>query len=90
VPLAGGGSAFTADGIVGLHYLYDVTLRRAAAINPVNFVEQITGFTFGSVTVSTPGLNGPQGPGSYGLHLSMQAQVQQVGTGRVITAFRCR
>jgi hypothetical protein len=80
-----GGSAFTADGIVGLHYLYDVTPPAGSpTIYPVDFVEQITGFTLNGVPVATPGLNGvPSAPGSYGLYLSMQAQVQQVGAGRV-------
>jgi PEP-CTERM motif len=85
VPLAGAGSAFTADGIAGLHYLYDVTPPVGSpAIYPVDFIEQITEFTLGGVSVATPGLNStPGAAGSYGLYLSMQAQVQQVGAGRV-------
>jgi PEP-CTERM motif len=86
VPLAGGGSVFTADGIVGLHYLYDVTPPAGSpTIYTVDFIEQITGFTLDGVPVATPGLNGTPGvaASSYGLYLSMQAQVQQVGTGRV-------
>jgi hypothetical protein len=86
VPLAGAGSAFTADGIVGKHYLYDVTPPAGSPmIYPVDFIEQITGFTLGGgASFQPPGLNGPPGaPGSYGLYLNMQAQVQQVGAGRV-------
>jgi hypothetical protein len=80
-----GGSAFMADGIVGLHYLYDVTPPAGSpAIYPVDFIEQITGFTLNGVPVATPGLNGtPGAPGSYGLYLSMQAQVQQNGPSRI-------
>ena len=87
VPLAGAGSAFTADGIAGLHYLYDVTPPVGSpAIYPVDFIEQITEFTLGGVSVATPGLNGtPGAAGSYGLYLSMQAQVQQVGAGRSLS-----
>jgi hypothetical protein len=83
--LAGAGSAFTADGIVGLHYLYDVTPPAGSpALYNVDFIEQITQFTLNGVPVATPGLNGPPGaPGSYGLYLSMQAVAQQSGATRI-------
>ena len=85
VPLGGPGSAFTADKIVGLHYLYDVTPPAGSPmIYPVDFIEQITGFTLDGAPVSTPGLNGtPGAPGSYGLYLRMHAEVQQAGTSRI-------
>ncbi len=78
--------AFTADGIVGLHYLYDVTPPTGSpALYPVDFIEQITGFTLdGGTPFSPPGLNGsPGAPGSYGLYLSMQAVAQQSGATRI-------
>jgi hypothetical protein len=70
--------AFTADTILGTHYLYDV----GSAQHPytVNFLERITGFTLNGAPVSTPGLNGtPGAAGSYGLYLTMQNQTVAVG-----------
>jgi hypothetical protein len=86
IGLSGAGSAFTANGIVGSHYLYDITPPAgSAALYTVSFIEQITGFTVdGGTPFSPPGLNGPAGgTGSYGLYLSMQAQVQQAGSSRI-------
>jgi hypothetical protein len=83
--LAGAGSAFTANGFSGLHYLYDDTPPTGSpALYPVYFVEQITQFTLNGVPVATPGLNGtPGAPGSYGLYLCMQAVAQQSGATRI-------
>jgi hypothetical protein len=83
--LAGAGSAFTADGIAGLHYLYDVTPPAgSSALYNVYFIERITQFSLNGAPVATPGLNGPPGaPGSYGLYLSMQAVAQQSGATRI-------
>jgi hypothetical protein len=83
--LAGAGSAFTANGISGLHYLYDDTPPAGSpALYPVYFIEQIAQFTLNGVPVATPGLNGlPGAPGSYGLYLSMQAVAQQAGPKRI-------
>jgi hypothetical protein len=82
--LSGAGSAFTANGIVGKHYLYDVTPPAGdPSIYTVNFIEKITGFTLDGVPIQSPGLNGAPGAAPYGLYLSMQAQVQQAGTARI-------
>src|SRR5215469_8786418 len=59
--------AFTADTILGTHYLYDVGSMQSTYT--VNFLEQITGFTLNGAPVVTPGLNGKPGIGSYGLYL---------------------
>lgn len=86
IGLSGAGSAFTANGTVGLHYLYDITPPAGSpALYTVNFIEQINGFTLdGGTPFSPSGLNGPAGAtGSYGLYLSMQAQVQQAGSSRI-------
>lgn len=83
-PSLSGDPAFTADGIVGKHYLYDVTPPAGSPmIYPVYFIEQIEGFTLNSAPVSTPGLNGAPGAPPYGLYLSMLAEVQQAGAGRI-------
>src|SRR5580700_2944693 len=81
-----GGSAFTADAIQGEHYLYSnqpsTTLVPLNQQTPytVSFIEQIQGFTLNGAPVATPGLNGnPGAAGSYGLYLSMQANVLYVG-----------
>ena len=76
--LTGTGSAFTADTILGTHYLYSV--GSMTNTYPVNFLEQITSFTLNGTPVATPGLNGLAGaPGSYGLYLTMQTQTQFIG-----------
>src|SRR5215469_2416887 len=83
--LSGAGSSFTANGIVGLHYLYDDTPPAGSpALYNVYFIEQITEFTLDGKRVATPGLDGLAGaPGSYGLYLSMQAVAQQSGATRI-------
>jgi hypothetical protein len=81
-PLAGAGSAFTADTIDGTHYLYSIgpTANPSPVIYTVSFIEQIQGFTLNGAPVATPGLNGtPGAAGSYGLYLTMQAQTEGVG-----------
>jgi PEP-CTERM motif len=83
-PSLSGDPAFTANGIVGKHYLYDVTPPAGSPmIYPVYFIEQIEGFTLNGAPVSTPGLNGAPGAPPYGLYLRMQAEVQQAGAGRI-------
>jgi hypothetical protein len=83
VPLGGAGSAFTANGIAGGHYLW--SRQPLTTISPqtpylVDFIEQITGLTLNGVPVATPGLNDtPGAAGSYGLYLQMQANVLFVG-----------
>ena len=59
---------FTADAIDGLDYLYDIGPKaNPSSVNPVSFIEQITGFTLNGLPVATPGLNGtPGAAGSYG------------------------
>jgi hypothetical protein len=55
-PSLAGDPAFTANGIVGLHYLYDVTPPAGSTmIYPVNFIEQITGFTLDGPPSPRPG-----------------------------------
>jgi hypothetical protein len=74
--------AFTADTIEATHYLYDVgpIANPSSVLHTVNFIEQITGFTINNGTpVATPGLNGPPGPGSYGLYLTMQTLTASIG-----------
>ena len=53
--------AFTADGIVGTHNLYNIgpIANPSPLLHTVNFLEQITGFTLNGMPVATPGLNGP-------------------------------
>jgi hypothetical protein len=75
--LTGTGSVFTADTILGTHYLYDV--GSMTNTYTVNFLEQITGFTLNGAPVVTPGLNGKPGIGSYGLYLTMQNQTRFIG-----------
>ena len=75
--------AFTADTILGTHYLYDIgpIANPSPVTYTVNFLEQITGFTLGGAPVATLGLNGtPGAAGSYGLYLTMQNQTQAIGT----------
>jgi hypothetical protein len=74
--------AFTADGIVGTHNLYDIgpIANPSPVLHTVNFLEQITGFTLNGMPVATPGLNGPLGAaGSYGLYLTMQTLTASIG-----------
>lgn len=74
--------AFTADGIVGTHNLYDIgpIANPSPLLHTVNFLEQITGFTLAGMPVATPGLNGPAGAaGSYGLYLRMQTLTASIG-----------
>jgi hypothetical protein len=74
--------AFTADGIVGTHNLYDIgpIANPSPVTHTVNFLEQITGFTLNGMPVATPGLNGPLGAaGSYGLYLTMQTLTASIG-----------
>ncbi len=76
--LTGTGSAFTADTILGTHYLYDI--GSMTNVYTVHFLEQMTGFTLNGNPVATPGLNGtPGAAGSYGLYLTMQNQTQFIG-----------
>ena len=80
--LGGAGSAFTADTIDGIDYLYDLGPKAnpSPVIYPVSFIEQITGFTLNGPPVATPGLNGtPGAASSYGLYLTMQWQTQAIG-----------
>ena len=77
-----GGSAFTADAILGTHTVYDVApiANPSPLLHTTNYIERITGFTLNGAPVATPGLNGtPGAAGSYGLYLTMQNQVQSVG-----------
>jgi hypothetical protein len=72
-PLAGAGSAFTADGISLTNYLYSVNTNTTnVGAGAQNFVEQfiqpITGFTLHGSPVSAPGLNS-----SYGLYFVLNA-----------------
>ena len=74
--------AFTADGIVGTHNLYNIgpIANPSPLLHTVNFLEQITGFTLNGMPVATPGLNGPLGAaGSYGLYLTMQTLTASIG-----------
>jgi hypothetical protein len=74
--------AFTADGIVGTHNLYDSGPKAnpSPVLHTVHFLEQITGFTLNGVPIATPGLNGPPGAaGSYGLYLTMQTLTASIG-----------
>ena len=74
--------AFTADGIVGTHNLYNIgpIANPSPVLHTVNFLEQITGFTLNGMPVATPGLNGPLGAaGSYGLYLTMQTLTASIG-----------
>ena len=69
--------AFTADGIVGTHNLYDYRPDREPAarwIYTVNFLEQINGLPLAAVCRSPrPASMGTLGAaGSYGLYLTMQ------------------
>jgi len=82
-----GGSAFTADTIDGTHYLWSYgpsgppTTAHPGRIFTVDFYEQVQQVSLGGGAAFVPaGLNGtPGAPGSYGLYLKMQAQVEQVG-----------
>lgn len=91
VPLAGAGSAFTADTIYGTHWLWShgpagsPLVPHPGFIYTVNFIEQIQQFSLGGGTPFVPaGLNGtPGAPGSYGLYLEMSAQTEQVGGSQI-------
>ena len=82
-----GGAAFTADTLNGTHYLWDYGPSAPPAvavpgrIYTVDFYEQIQQASLGGGAPFVPtGLNGAAGtPGSYGLYLKMEAQVEQVG-----------
>ena len=81
-----GGSAFTADTLNGAHYLWDYgpsappSVAVPGRIYTVDFYEQIQQASLGGGAPFVPtGLNDTPGPGSYGLYLKMEAQVEQVG-----------
>ena len=90
-PLAGAGSAFTADTIYGGHYLWSLgpagppTVAHPGRIFQVDFYEQVQQFSLGSGAPFVPtGLNGPEGaPGSYGLYVKMTVEVEQVGAPNI-------
>ena len=81
-----GGSAFTADTLDGTHYLWDYgpsappSVAVPGRIYTVDFYEQIQQASLGGTPFVPIGLNGTAGaPGSYGLYLKMEAQVEQIG-----------
>ncbi len=82
-----GGSAFTADTLIGAHYLWDYgpsappSVAVPGRIYTVDFYEQIQQASLGGGAPFVPtGLNSAAGvTGSYGLYLKMEAQVEQVG-----------
>ena len=90
-PLAGAGSAFTADTIYGGHYLWSLgpagppTVAHPGRIFQVDFYEQVQQFSLGSGAPFVPtGLNGPEGAsGSYGLYVKMTVEVEQVGAPNI-------
>jgi PEP-CTERM motif len=81
-PSLSGDPAFTANGIVGVHYLWSrqpLTTIIPQTPYTVDFLEQITGFTLNGAPVATPGLNGTPGAAPYRLYFTMENLTKYVG-----------